>query len=50
MHAGSASLGCHCLLRMGYFTTTQLAPQHDLLLFFFSMLFSSNIATSNLSL
>jgi hypothetical protein len=35
---------------MGYFTTTQLSPQHDLLLFSFSMLFSSNIATSNLSL
>ncbi|KAK0656203.1 triose-phosphate transporter family-domain-containing protein [Cercophora newfieldiana] len=50
LHAGSASVGCYCLLMRGQFTLTKLSYQQNTVLVLFSILFTINIATSNVSL
>ncbi|KAK1780639.1 triose-phosphate transporter family-domain-containing protein [Copromyces sp. CBS 386.78] len=50
LHAGSASIGCYILLLQGRFTLTKLSLQQNVVLFLFSILFTVNIATSNVSL
>ncbi|KAH8899927.1 TPT-domain-containing protein [Thozetella sp. PMI_491] len=50
IHAGSASIGCYVLLTRGQFTLTKLAVQQELTLAAFSVLFTINIAVSNVSL
>ena len=50
LHAGSASIGCYALLMKGHFTLTKLSFQQNTVLVLFSVLFTVNIATSNVSL
>jgi len=50
IHAGSASIGCYILLMRGQFTLTKLSVQQNTVLVLFSILFTVNIATSNVSL
>ncbi|KAM7186791.1 Triose-phosphate Transporter family domain containing protein [Rhypophila sp. PSN 637] len=50
LHAGSASIGCYVLLMRGHFSLTKLTFQQNTVLVFFSILFTVNIATSNVSL
>ncbi|KAK3393969.1 TPT-domain-containing protein [Podospora didyma] len=50
LHAGSASIGCYILLMRGHFTLTKLSVQQSSVLMLFSVLFTINIATSNVSL
>jgi len=50
LHAGSASLGCYILLQRGHFTLTKLSFHQNTVLVLFSILFTVNIATSNVSL
>ncbi|KAK0730136.1 triose-phosphate transporter family-domain-containing protein [Lasiosphaeris hirsuta] len=50
LHAGSASIGCYCLLMRGQFVLTKLSFQQNTVLVLFSILFTINIATSNVSL
>ncbi|KAK3330725.1 TPT-domain-containing protein [Apodospora peruviana] len=50
LHAGSASIGCYVLLMRGHFTLTKLSFHQNTVLVLFSVLFTVNIATSNVSL
>lgn len=50
IHATCASLGCFGLLKGGYFTMSHLGRRENLILLAFSLLFTTNIAVSNLSL
>ncbi|KAK3694181.1 triose-phosphate transporter family-domain-containing protein [Podospora appendiculata] len=50
IHAGSASIGCYILLMRGHFTLTKLSFHQNTVLVLFSILFTINIATSNVSL
>ncbi len=50
IHAGSASIGCYLLLLRGHFSLTKLTVQQELTLAAFSVLFTINIAVSNVSL
>ncbi|KAK3366818.1 triose-phosphate transporter family-domain-containing protein [Lasiosphaeria ovina] len=50
LHAGSASIGCYILLLRGHFSLTKLSFQQSTVLALFSILFTVNIATSNVSL
>ncbi|KZL84208.1 triose-phosphate transporter [Colletotrichum incanum] len=50
LHATCASLGCYMLLQCGYFTMSHLGRRENLILLAFSLLFTTNIAVSNLSL
>ncbi|KAI9715829.1 MAG: UAA transporter [Chrysothrix sp. TS-e1954] len=50
LHATSLSVGCFALLLRGYFTLTTLTLRDNLYLTAFSLLFTFNIALSNLSL
>ncbi|KAL9948055.1 UAA transporter [Verticillium nonalfalfae] len=50
LHATCASLGCYGLLQMGYFSMSRLGRRENLILLAFSLLFTINIAVSNLSL
>ncbi|KAL8832749.1 MAG: hypothetical protein Q9191_000086 [Dirinaria sp. TL-2023a] len=50
IHTGIASIGCYILLLKGQFSLTRLTRQENLLLFAFSMLYTVNIAISNVSL
>ena len=43
-------MGCYCLLMRGQFTLTKLSYQQNTVLVLFSILFTVNIATSNVSL
>ena len=49
-HAGSASLGCFILDARGYVKPTKLGAHETLILSAFSVLFTINIAISNVSL
>ncbi|MCJ1453271.1 UAA transporter [Mycoblastus sanguinarius] len=50
LHTASASLGCYVLMRRGHFTLTKLNTRENLVLAAFSLLFTINIAISNVSL
>ncbi|KAK3934492.1 TPT-domain-containing protein [Diplogelasinospora grovesii] len=50
VHTGSASIGCYVLLMQGHFSLTKLSFQQNAVLVMFSILFTVNIATSNVSL
>jgi len=50
LHATCASLGCYMLMQCGYFTMSHLGRRENLILIAFSLLFTTNIAVSNLSL
>jgi hypothetical protein len=50
LHAASASVGCFVLLSRGVFNLTRLNAREHLVLIAFSILFTLNIAMSNVSL
>ncbi|ETN43807.1 uncharacterized protein HMPREF1541_11131 [Cyphellophora europaea CBS 101466] len=50
LHAGCSSIGCSVMLQLGYFHATKLTRRENLALFAFSLLFTINIAISNVSL
>lgn len=50
LHATCASLGCYGLLQAGHFTMSHLGRRENIVLLAFSLLFTVNIAVSNLSL
>ncbi|KAF2740715.1 TPT-domain-containing protein, partial [Polyplosphaeria fusca] len=50
VHTGSASMGSGILLLTGHFQLTKLSSRDHLVLFMFSLLFTVNIAMSNVSL
>jgi hypothetical protein len=50
MHTTFASLGTLVLLKLGRFKLSKLTPGEHLVLVAFSVLFTANIAMSNLSL
>ncbi|KAH7374760.1 triose-phosphate transporter family-domain-containing protein [Plectosphaerella cucumerina] len=50
LHASCATIGCYGLLQMNYFTMSRLGRRENLVLLAFSLLFTINIAVSNLSL
>jgi len=50
IHTGSASIGCSLLLLQGSFHLSNLSSQENLILVAFSVLFTINIAISNVSL
>lgn len=50
MHATFASVGTFTLMKMGYFKLSHLGRKEHLVLAAFSVLFTANIAVSNLSL
>jgi hypothetical protein len=50
MHATFASVGTLALMKMGYFKLSHLGSKEHLVLAAFSVLFTANIAVSNLSL
>ncbi|KXT15919.1 hypothetical protein AC579_1438 [Pseudocercospora musae] len=50
VHAGTTTLGCAVLQRMGFFQCTKLSSKDNMVLVAFSCLFTANIATSNISL
>ncbi|KAH6872756.1 triose-phosphate transporter family-domain-containing protein [Alternaria rosae] len=50
VHTGSAALGSSIFLMFGHFQLTRLTPREHLVHFMFSLLFTLNIAMSNLSL
>ena len=50
VHTGSAAFGCSLLLLLGKFKLTPLSKREHLVLLAFSLLFTINIAMSNVSL
>lgn len=50
IHCSTVSLGCYGLLLRGYFKLTELSNTQNLILLCFSLLFTINIAVSNVSL
>ncbi|KAL2753394.1 hypothetical protein ACRALDRAFT_2067993, partial [Sodiomyces alcalophilus JCM 7366] len=50
LHATCASVGCWGLLQLNYFSMSRLGRRENLILLAFSLLFTINIAVSNLSL
>lgn len=50
IHTSTASLGCFLLLGRGHFRLTKLTTQENLILLAFSVLYTVNIAISNVSL
>lgn len=50
LHAFCGTLGSYLAMELGYFTPTRLAPRETLLLSAFSVLYTVNIAVSNISL
>jgi hypothetical protein len=50
VHTGSAALGSSLFLLFGHFQLTRLSTREHLAHFIFSLLFTLNIAMSNLSL
>jgi len=50
LHTGSASIGCYVLVLRGIFKLTKLSRRDNTILITFSLLFTINIAISNVSL
>ena len=50
IHAGSATIGCYALLYRGSFSLSGLTFRQEMVLIAFSVLFTVNIAISNVSL
>ena len=50
VHTGIAAIGCYLLLVGGYFKLTRLTRRENFVLFAFSLLYTINIAISNVSL
>ncbi|KAK5942279.1 hypothetical protein PMZ80_004842 [Knufia obscura] len=50
LHAAATSIGCGTMLGLGYFQTTKLSGRENLALLGFSLLYTVNIAVSNVSL
>lgn len=50
VHCSCVSIGCSALLQRGWFKLTELSTSHNLILVAFSVLFTLNIAISNVSL
>lgn len=50
MHTASTSIGCASLLATGHFKLSKLGTKENLVLVAFSVLFTLNIAISNVSL
>ncbi|KAI9886191.1 MAG: hypothetical protein M1823_001987 [Watsoniomyces obsoletus] len=50
LHAASGMLGCHALLRRGYFTLSSITSAEQRTINVFSLLYTANVALSNVSL
>lgn len=50
VHAFCGTLGCFILNKRGFFTVSRLTDKEDMILLFFSFLYTINIAISNVSL
>ena len=50
LHSSFVSVGCFALQRLGYFNVTRLSRRENITLICFSVLYTANIATSNVSL